>query len=258
MNKICTLPKVSVVTIVRNDPQGFLITARSILEQSYSNIEWIVIDGLSTDETSRYVRNLSPAIATHLIEKDSGVYNAMNKAIDLLTGEWVIFMNADDAFYDKEVVCNYVKNIQEIDDVIFSDVMRREDKVIHKYKPITKQHWMGMAFDHQTAFVKATLYKKFKYDERFKVSGDFNFFSIVRNNGYNFRKLSRFIACIKPFNTGISSHYFDRQYERVKVLRANFDSPDLLITLSKEFMHALKSKTVTPQQYKTLLSYIGR
>jgi glycosyltransferase involved in cell wall biosynthesis len=250
-------PKVTVVTIVRNDPQGFLITARSILQQDYKNIEWIVVDGASTDGTSDYVKNLAPAISNYIIEKDTGIYNAMNKGIDLITGDWVMFMNADDVFYDKHTISQYVKNISESDDVIYSDVMRREDGIIHQYRK-PSQYWAGMAFDHQSAFVRAALYKKYKYDESYKIGGDLNFFSNLRSRNYSFRKLKNIISCIKPFDVGASSSYFERAYERVKVLRKYFDGPNLIELLFNEFNNALKAEMVSEKEYKQLLKYIGK
>lgn len=250
------LPKVSVVTIVRNDPEGFAATARSILFQQYRNIEWIVIDGLSTDHTSLYVRQLSPFISRYKIEKDSGIYNAMNKGIDLLTGEWVFFMNAGDIFFNESIVSTYMKSIRDGDDIIYSDVLRQEDGKIHKYRP-ADQWWAGMIFDHQSSCVRSAIYKELRYREEFAVAGDFDFFSRARVAGCSFRRLPGIISCIKPFATGASSNYFERQKERVKVLATHFPSKkertDLLV---REWKNALAAEQISGEEFKILTDMI--
>jgi len=245
-------PKVSVVTIVWNDAEGFLATARSIIKQSYDNIEWVVVDGNSTDGTAEYIKNISPEIDQYIIEKDSGIYNAMNKGINMLTGDWVIFMNADDIFFDSNSVSHFVKNIKETDDVIYSDILRREDRKVQQYRS-DDMYKLGMVFDHQSTFVKAKLYKKYKYDEKLKISGDLNFFSNLRCEKYSFRKLPDFISAIKPFDTGASSAYQSRQAERVKVLKFHFDSVELRKHLEGEFRNAYKNKLIENKQLLTLL-----
>ena len=248
-------PKVSVVTIVRNDAQGFLITARSVLKQDYPNIEWIVVDGLSGDRTGKYIENLSPTIARYMIEADTGIYNAMNKGIDMVTGEWIVFMNADDAFYSSSTISTFVKNIHEQDDVLYSDVIRREDGKTHRYRP-KDEYWMGMTFDHQGSFIKSSLYKKYKFDESYKSGGDLFFLSLLRSEGCTFRKIIGLKSCIKPFSEGVSSNYFDRQIERHRVLSEVFDNPGLVPNLHREFAHAYKSQVIDKHIYNKLMESI--
>lgn len=248
-------PKVSVVTIVRNDAQGFLITARSILKQEYPNIEWIVVDGLSSDRTGKYIENLSPAIANYVIEADTGIYNAMNKGIDMVTGDWIVFMNADDAFYSSSTISTFVNNIQETDDVIYSDVIRREDGRIHRYRP-KEEYWMGMIFDHQGSFIKSSLYKKYRFDESFKSGGDLFFLSKLRSAGCVFRKIVGLKSCVKPFSEGVSSNYYDRQTERYRALKEIFDKPGLVPNLHREFAHAYKNQVIDEHVYNKLMERI--
>lgn len=245
--------KVSVITIVRNDAEGFLITAKSVISQEYNNIEWIVVDGLSTDNTSEYVKQLSPEMANYIIEPDNGIYNAMNKGIDMATGEWIFFMNADDVFFDRYSISNYMKDVRKDDDILYADAVRREDGNIHSYRP-EAEHWAGMFLDHQTACVRASIYKMYKFDESLRLAGDLNFFSKAKSNGYSFRKIEGFKACIKPFQTGISADYVERQSERIKVLKRYYDSPKLISTLLNEYSEARKNNSINEKQYNHLLS----
>lgn len=249
-------PLISIITVVKDDAQGFLITARSILNQNYTNIEWIVVDGLSRDTTGHYIRQLTPQISEYKIEVDNGIYNAMNKGIDMATGDWIIFMNADDAFYSKETVFLYVNNMKEDDEILFADVIRREDKEIQQY-PDQEEFWRGMIFDHQTACVKSSIYKIYKYDESYKLSGDLNFFLNARINGHKFRKIPGLKACIKPFDGGKSSSYYHRQKERVAVLKKYFNGEKLKEHLCTEYHNMLKSKKLNNEQYNTLICYVN-
>ena len=149
-------PKISIVTIVRNDAEGLLVTARSVLQQDYDNIEWIVVDGASTDGTAAYIQNLAPCIADFKSEADSGIYNAMNKGIDMVTGDWMFFLNADDIFFDEHTPSDYVMSLQDGDDIVYADALSREDRRIHQYRP-EGEYWLGMTLDHQTACVRTEI-----------------------------------------------------------------------------------------------------
>jgi len=249
-------PKVSVVTVVRNDPLGFLITARSILSQDYDNLEWIVVDGASTDMTGNYVKQLSPAMACYLIEPDNGVYDAMNKGIDLATGEWLFFMNADDAFYAPNTLSTYSENLTEADDIIYADAMRREDSVIHAYHS-PENHWRGNVFDHQTACIRASLCKKLRFDDSLQICADLDLFSRARAEDASFRKLENVIAVIKPYHNGISADYLDRQQERVQVLRKYYEGPELLAYLRSEFKATTERMDLSEQLVHDLMELIG-
>lgn len=91
-------PKVSVVTICYNSVQFIEKTIQSVLSQTYPNIEYIVIDGGSTDGTKEIIEKYSSRISYWCSEKDRGIYDAMNKGIRKATGEWINFMNSGDCF----------------------------------------------------------------------------------------------------------------------------------------------------------------
>lgn len=224
----------SIVTIVRNDPEGFLTTARSVLQQNYANMEWIVVDGASTDATSTYVRKLAPAIDQCLIEPDAGIYDAMNKGIDLVSGDWVMFLNADDTFAASSTIETYVNNLQTADDIVYADAQRREDGEIHRYRQ-PEEYWLGMTLDHQTACIRTAIYQELRFDSSLHSAGDLDFFSRARVAGFGFRKLQGVVSIIKPFSEGRSADYCARQRERVAVLRRYFDAPKLLRALAREF-----------------------
>src|ERR1700753_3551193 len=98
-------PKLSVITVVYNDVKGIERTMLSVLNQTYPNIEYILIDGLSTDGTLDIIKKYQDRIKL-ISEKDAGIYDAMNKGLAIATGDYVLFMNSGDELYSRETVAN--------------------------------------------------------------------------------------------------------------------------------------------------------
>lgn len=90
------LPKISIITVVRNDPKGLELTLSNLTQLDYPNLELVVVDGASTDSTPRVAESFSEHIAHYISEPDSGLYDAMNKGLRLATGQYVWFVNAGD------------------------------------------------------------------------------------------------------------------------------------------------------------------
>ena len=104
-----TQPLVSVITVVRNGEKSLRQTIQSVLNQTYSNIEYIIIDGCSTDKTLEIIKSFDDRIAYWLSEPDKGIYDAMNKGIASSSGEWIHLLNADDR-YDTNLVLEKAVN----------------------------------------------------------------------------------------------------------------------------------------------------
>ena len=96
-------PKLSVITIVYNNVKDIERTMLSVLDQTYKNIEYIVIDGASTDGTKDLIYKYKSRLAQFISEPDNGIYDAMNKGLSLATGDYVLFMNSGDEIYAKIV-----------------------------------------------------------------------------------------------------------------------------------------------------------
>ena len=118
-------PLVSVVTVVFNGAQHLEETIRSIINQSYDNIEYIIIDGGSTDGTLDIIKQYDHTIAYWVSEPDSGIYDAMNKGVSLACGDWINFMNAGDIFSDETTVQHVFSDIMNYStyDCIYSDTL---------------------------------------------------------------------------------------------------------------------------------------
>lgn len=170
-------PKVSVITVSFNAVKEIEKTILSVLNQTYDNIEYIIIDGGSTDGTVDIIKKYADRIAYWVSEPDGGIYFGMNKGIKVATGEWINFMNAGDLFYSKYVVEKVFTNeyLQKTK-VIYGDVYKvigSKSKLI-KGMPIRCIR-KTMPCCHQSEFVKA--YNKIEImfrADKYKLAADYD------------------------------------------------------------------------------------
>jgi len=150
-------PLVTVITVVSNGAQRLEDTIRSVLNQSYDNVEYIVIDGGSTDGTLELIGKFGDAIDYWVSEPDSGVYDAMNKGLDAASGEWVNFMNAGDAFCSKQSIANTVREFSEAM-VYYSDAIFYLEHGRHCYYRQVPCDAKSYRFIHQSCIYRKQLH----------------------------------------------------------------------------------------------------
>tara|TARA_B100000575_G_C22980944_1_gene566027 strand:- start:103 stop:942 length:840 start_codon:yes stop_codon:yes gene_type:complete len=198
-------PLISIITVVFNDKNNIKKTILNVTNQIYSNFEYIVIDGGSTDGTAEIIKKYENKIDYWLSEKDNGIYDAMNKGIDLARGDWVNFMNSGDIFYSRLVLKSLFahqkyKNVQIIygnHQVIYP---RGNLKIV---KPgLLKNLWKGTQFCQQSSFVTINCLKKIKFNTKKKISADFQFFYTAWKNNIKFKFVD--INVVKFKSGGIS------------------------------------------------------
>lgn len=169
---------VSVITINYNNCRGLHQTILSVVHQKFKNFEFIVIDGGSTDGSLDVIKDYSDNIAFWVSEQDRGIYHAMNKGVAQAHGDYCIFMNSGDYFYDNDVL-GRVANSSAIEDVIVGKVSIDEYDHIISPPPLnglTFYHLYSGAIPHQGAFIRTDLLRKYPYDENLKISSDWKFF----------------------------------------------------------------------------------
>ncbi|BAY60721.1 putative glycosyl transferase [Calothrix brevissima NIES-22] len=172
------LPLLSIVTVVFNGEKSLEETIISVVNQSYLNIEYIIIDGASQDRTLDIVCQYQDKIDYWLSEPDKGVYDAMNKAISLASGDWLLFLGSDDILADNDVINNVfsqVNQAQQINktniDAIAANVKYLNNKQINsKFSNLLK---LKNTVHHQAAFYKKELFSDFSYNSEFKISSDY-------------------------------------------------------------------------------------
>ncbi|MCO4292933.1 glycosyltransferase [Solitalea sp. MAHUQ-68] len=175
--KTADKPVLSVITIVYNGEHFIERTLKSVVEQSYTNIEYIVVDGASKDNTLQQVKHYEEHIAFWISEKDKGIYDAMNKGLQQATGDYVLFMNAGDQFYDGTTVENIFKNDSNAD-IYYGDALivddNNSDLGLRRLRPPKNLTWksfrMGMLVCHQSFIVRRSLAPL--YNLNYKIAAD--------------------------------------------------------------------------------------
>lgn len=189
-------PLISIITVVYNGEQFLEETIQSVINQTYDNIEYIIIDGGSTDGTVDIIKEHEEKIDYWVSKKDNGIYDAMNKGIDLVSGDWINFMNAGDSFYNNDVLeqlftLNKFKNI---------NIIYGNHKVIYPHKTrIAKAGniediWKGSQFCHQSSFVSAKVHRKHKFNLSNRIGADFELFYTFYKKKMNFKYIDIIVA----------------------------------------------------------------
>lgn len=174
--------KISIITITFNSESTIEQTIQSVVNQSYPNIEYIVVDGRSDDTTLQIIEKYRSKIHILLSEKDQGLYDALNKGIQLATGDVIGFLHSDDFYINEQVIQKYADIfIKNKVDAVYSDLYYVDkyatDKIIRKWK---SGHYILNAFlngwmpPHPTFFVKKELYTKYGgFNLDFKSAADY-------------------------------------------------------------------------------------
>lgn len=158
------LLKVSVVTVVYNAAASIVKTLQSVQNQTYKNIEFIVIDGGSTDAALSIIDEYTDIISTLVLEGDNGVYDAMNKGAELATGDFTTFLNAGDIYHSDAVVEKIFADDETTRfDVIYgSNYYHINKKMMLQVPRPLEMFYKGMSFNHQSAFVSKIFGLEFK------------------------------------------------------------------------------------------------
>lgn len=215
-------PLVSIITVVFNGEKYLEQTIQSVIAQNYDNVEYIIIDGGSNDGTVDIIKKYEDKIDCWISERDEGIYDAMNKGIDVASGDWINFMNAGDGFYDSEILKKIFLNKDlENYDVIYGDVNNIYDSYSYIKKALRIDNIKyGMAFCHQSSFVSKKLYQQNKFNKHYSICADYNFFLNIYNYKYKFKQIPIIIANFQC--DGISSNQeYKLLYEKYKILKSS-------------------------------------
>ena len=170
--------KVSIITIAYNSSKTIAKTLRSVLDQKAKNIEHIIIDGKSSDNTLEICKKF-PHLSKIISEKDKGVYDAFNKGLKFATGEIIGFLNSDDTFYNEESLQNIINAFDPYTDCVYGNLeyINSNSVVVRKWKSKVfkagafKKAWMPA---HPTFYCRKKIYDKLGwYKSSYKIAGDF-------------------------------------------------------------------------------------
>jgi glycosyltransferase involved in cell wall biosynthesis len=192
-------PLMSVVTVVLNCAQHIEETIKSIISQTYQPIEFIVIDGASTDGTIDILHKYSDEIDYFLSERDGGIYYAMNKAINISKGEWIIFMNAGDRFFSERSIQDaFALRPPDADMVYGFHKIQYQNGYIRvpRLGPLDSI-WKEIPFSHQSLFTKTFIMKKYLFNAENRLIADYEFVYKAYNAGYTISRVNTVVAVIR-------------------------------------------------------------
>jgi glycosyltransferase involved in cell wall biosynthesis len=195
------MDKISIITATYNCKDEIENTIKSLLEQDYPCIEYIVIDGASTDGTVDIIRKYADKIDHFVSEPDKGLYYAMNKGIELATGDWIYIYNSGGAFHDKDTLTRIFSQDLSRYDAIFGYIYSRKyNKYFKDFVPFYEQDVANKTpgYSHQALFVRSKWCKEYPFDTSYRCCADFNQAMTIHKLGAKFHYVDVPVAYSAP------------------------------------------------------------
>lgn len=240
-----SLPKVSIITICYNAAETIEKTIKSVIAQDYPNIEYVVIDGQSKDDTLAIVRQYQEHVALLVSEPDKGIYDAMNKGMAKASGDYIWYMHADDQIYAPNTLSQIMQN-HKGEDFIYGKALLIDEEGNERSLESRKPHpndqnltWKtmknGMAISHQSMLVKRSISPN--YDLGYRYVADFDWLIRVLKKAKSVRDTG--VYWCRFAEGGISTqNRFDSLKERFVILRKHFG---LIPTLWQHVLIVIKA-----------------
>ncbi|MDO5332354.1 MAG: glycosyltransferase family 2 protein, partial [Bacillota bacterium] len=171
--------KLSIITVNLNNCDGLKKTIESVIAQTFTDFEWIVIDGGSTDGSKELIEQNSGNLAYWISEKDNGVYNAMNKGVYHAAGSYILFLNSGDYLTDNSVLETVFSNEYD-SDILYGDIIICDGANIIERRAyddiLSFSYLLKWSIGHPSSFIKRQLLIDFPYNESYKIVSDKEFF----------------------------------------------------------------------------------
>jgi glycosyltransferase involved in cell wall biosynthesis len=218
-------PLVSIITVTYNAEKYLEQTIESVLNQTYKNIEYIIIDGGSKDKTIDIIKKFENQVDLWISEPDGGIYFAMNKGINLAKGDIIGILNADDYYFE-----NSVKNIVQANRINDADVyhgdMLSVDEIANREERITPDETVmneKPSIFHPTCFVKKSVYQKIgDFDTRFNISSDYEFLLRCKKNKLIFNYVPELITAFRVGGMSASCYSNVEGYKIMKMYNTGY------------------------------------
>jgi glycosyltransferase involved in cell wall biosynthesis len=170
--------KLSIITINKDNAQGLEKTIQSVVEQTYNDFEYIVIDGASSDGSVDIIKKFADRITYWVSEPDTGIYNAMNKGIRKAWGEYCLFLNSGDLLFAPSVLKNVIHEVSNTanSDIYYANSMTTEHNHFIPPQSIDINYFLTHGINHQNTLIKRSLFVEHGlYNEDFRIAADFEF-----------------------------------------------------------------------------------
>ncbi|MBA3665086.1 MAG: glycosyltransferase [Bacteroidetes bacterium] len=201
------MKKVSIITINLNNAEGLERTIKSVAAQVTGDFEFIIVDGASSDNSANVIEKWLNVITSYVSEKDSGIYEAMNKGIKMSCGEYLLFLNSGDYLAGAHVLESVIP-LLDTEDVIGGKIIKLVDgkeHIIDSPPAITIDWFLDVSLHHQATFVRRSLFEAHGYyNETYRLGGDYEFFvrTLLKERG-TYKNIPK-VVCYFPAD-GISN-----------------------------------------------------
>lgn len=212
-------PKISVVTVCYNAVKEIEKTILSVLNQTYPNIEYIVIDGGSTDGTVDVIKKYVDRLAYWVSEPDKGIYDAMNKGIKVATGEWIGFLNAGDWYYKDDSLDNMInKHHNNRAGVIYGYLIHHfpYGDFVRKHIPLENFN-RCMPIGHPATIVRLSLIKEKGFNLKYKIAGDYDMLYSLYLKGHEFESVPVLITVFDSYGGVSNNAYLKTEKEAAEI-----------------------------------------
>lgn len=226
-------PRISIITVCLNEP-NVERTCESIVNQSFQDFEWILIDGGSNEATLAVFEKYKDRINYFVSEPDNGIFDGMNKGIQKAQGEWLNFMNAGDCFADSKILSHIFDNEQYQFNchVIYGDHFANDSDIVVQAPNIEKKELYQKTICQQAAFIHKHVFEKHAFDDRLKICADWDFWYRLFIDHCQFIK---FEAAIARFYENGASHLDQKVFfENLSRVRSQYYTPEEIADLKKE------------------------
>ena len=175
------MPKITIVTVVYNRFTTIEQTISSVVNQTYPNLEYIVIDGGSTDGTVEVIKKYEKDIAYWVSEKDGGIYDAMNKGVRAATGDYIEFIGSDDCLCTYDIVGKVAEELDDETDILSCPIYGVDEtycteKIYDNSFAKNKAKYHGDMIPHPGMFTRHALLQKYPFDTKYRIVSDYKFF----------------------------------------------------------------------------------
>jgi glycosyltransferase involved in cell wall biosynthesis len=232
-------PKVTIITIAYNAAATIELTILSVLGQTYENLEYIIIDGGSTDGTQKIIEKYKGKVTKYVSEPDKGIADGFNKGIAMATGRWIGMINADD-WYKPNAVEVMMHNISQHDDVCCGNIMLVGSNDFERQKK-SKVSWLnfGMYIMHPTCFIKKEVYREVGgYDTGLKIAMDFDMFLRIKRKGFKIRHIDEVVAYMRL--DGVSNDTVKMHREELSVMRRHLNGLNYYCSYLFNYLNRLR------------------
>jgi len=242
-------PFLSIITINYNEALGLEKTINSVINQTFQDFEYIIIDGSSTDSSVEIIKKNKNKIHYWISEKDSGIYNAMNKGINVANGEFILFLNSGDVLNGNLALQDFISLPNFGGDVIYGDYkFDKGEKIYPDY--LTPFFFIISSLPHQSTFFRKTVFDKMGlYEEKYRISSDKAFYiKCFLSNEFNFKHLTYPLTLFDLSGMSNNPSYLEKQIAENEMIFKEYygvfyEDYNRILILQRE-LYVAKGKTL--------------